>query len=218
MKQRVWDLPTRLFHWLLVVLIAFSWWTIESGRLEWHIWSGFAVLALLCFRLLWGLFGSSTARFSNFVRGPRGIFAYLRDVNGWREIGHNPLGALSTLTLLFLLAAQVGLGLFNTDSDGLTGGPLSHLIGFEASERVQELHDDLFDVLLLFIGLHIAAIVFFRLVLGKKLTGPMITGVAELEPGVEPMRPGKWWVAALCLVTALAFTRWVVAGAPPFGS
>lgn len=218
MKQRVWDLPTRTFHWLLVLLIALSWWSAENGRLDAHLWSGLGILALLVFRLLWGLFGSSTARFSSFVRGPASILAYVRDMSGWRGIGHNPLGALSIVALLLLIAVQVGLGLFNTDSDGLTGGPLSHLIGFEASERVYEFHDDLFDVLLVFIGLHVAAIVFFRLVLGKRLTGPMLTGAAELEPGVEPMRPARWWVAALCLAVAVAITGWIAGGAPPFGS
>jgi cytochrome b len=174
-------------------------------------------LHLLIFRLLWGLFGSSTARFSSFIRGPAAILAYLRDVKGWRGIGHNPLGALSALALMVLIAAQVGLGLFNTDSDGLVGGPLAHHIGFEASERVHDLHEELFDVLLVFIGLHIAAVLFYRLAFSNELTWPMITGRAELAPGIEPMRPGKWWVALLCLFAAVAVTRWIVAGAPPLG-
>jgi cytochrome b len=217
MKQRVWDLPTRLFHWLLVLFVALSWWTAEEGPIELHIWSGIAILALLIFRLLWGLFGSSTARFSSFVRGPGAVLPYVRDVRGWRQIGHNPLGALSALALLGLIAVQVGLGLFNTDRDGLSGGPLSHFIGFETSKLVHDLHEDLFDVILIFIGLHVAAIVIYRLVFGKKLVGPMVTGRAELEPGIDPMRPARWWVALLCALAALAVTRWVIAGAPPFG-
>lgn len=216
MKQPVWDLPTRLFHWALVVLIGLSWWTAEEGPIELHIWSGLAILALLIFRLLWGLFGSSTARFSGFVRGPAAILAYVRDVKGWRGLGHNPLGALSALALIVLISAQVGLGLFNMDSDGFVGGPLAHHIDLEALEVVHDLHEDLFDILLVFIGLHIAAILFYRLVFRKGLTWPMITGRAELAPGIEPMRPGKWWVALLCLVAALAVTRWIIAGAPPF--
>ena len=215
MKQRVWDLPTRLFHWSLVALIAFSWWSGKNDRVELHIWSGYAVLTLLIFRLLWGFFGSSTARFANFVRGPRAVLGYLR--GQWRGTGHTPLGALSVIALLLLLFAQVVLGLFNTDDDGLNGGPLAHLISFDASETVNELHFGLFDVVLVFIALHTAAIVFYRVALGKRLTQPMITGVAELDPEAEPMRPAKWWVALLCLVAALAFTRWIVAGAPPFG-
>ena len=216
MKVPVWDLPTRLFHWLLVALVGFSWWSAENDELDLHIWSGLAILSLLVFRLLWGLVGSSTARFVNFVRGPRTIIAYVRDLKGWRPIGHSPLGALSVLALLGALAAQVGLGLFAVDNDGLSEGPLAYLVSADASEEAADLHEDLFEVIKILVGLHIAAILFYRLALGKKLVGPMITGKAAAE-GAEPMRPGKWWAALLCLAAALAFTRWIVAGAPPLG-
>ena len=89
-KQRVWDLPTRIAHWLLAALIAFSWWSVKNHHTDWHIWSGIAILTLLIFRLLWGFVGSSTARFSGFVRGPRAVLDYLR--GEWRGIGHTPLG------------------------------------------------------------------------------------------------------------------------------
>jgi cytochrome b len=214
-RARVWDLPTRLFHWLLVALIAFSWWSQEEDHIELHIWSGISILTLLIFRLLWGFFGSSTARFSSFVRGPRAVIAYARDMKGWRAVGHTPLGALSVVALLVLTAVQVGLGLFNSDDDGLVEGPLAHLIGYDTSEAVHDLHEDLFDVLLVFIGLHIAAVLFYRLFLGKRLTGAMITGRAAIDPAAEPMRPGKWWAALLCLLIAVGVSRWVIAGAPP---
>ena len=216
-KQAVWDLPTRLFHWLLVALIAFSWWSAENDEFDLHIWSGLAVLTLLVFRLLWGLVGSSTARFVNFIRGPRAILAYLRDMKGWRAIGLTPLGALSVVALLGLIALQAGLGLFASDEDGFFEGPLAYLISADMSEALTELHEDTFEILKIFIGLHIAAILFYRLMLGKRLVGPMITGRAKLEPGIEPMRPAKWWAALLCLAIAIGFTRWIIAGAPPFG-
>ena len=108
MKQPVWDLPVRLVHWLLAALIAFSWWSVNYHHTDWHIWSGFAILTLLLFRLLWGLFGSSTARFANFVRGPKAVGRYLR--GQWSGIGHNPLGALSIIALFAAVAVQVGLG------------------------------------------------------------------------------------------------------------
>lgn len=214
--QPVWDLPTRLFHWLLVGLIAFSWWSAEEHEDQLHIWSGLAVLTLLVFRLLWGLFGSSTARFAGFVRGPSGIRAYLR--GEWRGIGHNPLGALSVVALLGLLAFQVALGLVASDEDGLMQGPLSHLVGVEASEQAAELHEAMFNVLLVFIGLHVAAILFYALVRRKNLVRPMISGRARIADGVEPMRSGRGWVALLCLLAAVAVARWIAAGAPPFGS
>src|SRR4030095_2671657 len=95
LKQRVWDLPTRLFHWVLVGLIGFSWWSGKNDEVDLHIWSGIAILTLLIFRMLWGFFGSSTARFSSFVRGPKAVLTYVRDMKGWLPIGHTPLGALS---------------------------------------------------------------------------------------------------------------------------
>ena len=215
-KAAVWDLPTRLFHWLLVALIALSWWSAENDRMDLHLWSGIAVLTLLLFRLLWGLVGSSTARFASFVRGPGQVLGYLR--GEWRGIGHNPLGALSVVALLGLTLVQVGLGLFSTDEDGLYPGFLAHWVSLDASEAAAELHDDLFDVLLVFIGLHVAAILFYLLVQRKDLVSPMITGRAAADADTQPMQRGKWWAALLCLAAAIAVTRWVIAGAPPFGS
>ncbi len=218
MKQPVWDLPIRLFHWLLAALIAFSWWSVKNHHTDWHIWSGFAILTLLFFRLLWGLVGSSTARFSSFVRGPRAVRDHLHDSTSWRVAGHTPLGALSVVALLAAIAVQVGLGLVSTDEDGLNEGPLAQLVSLNVSETARDLHELFFNVVLGLIVLHAAAILYFRLVLGQKLTKPMITGRAALEPGVEPMRPGKWWVAVICLLAAFAITRWIVAGAPPLGT
>jgi cytochrome b len=213
--QRVWDLPTRLVHWLLAALILFSWWSAENHHTGWHIWSGCAILTLLLFRLAWGFAGSSTARFASFVRGPVALRDYWR--GKWTGIGHSPLGALSVISLLLAIAVQVGLGLVAQDEDGIYAGPLSRLISSDASDRARELHETWFNLLLALVVLHVAAIAYYRL-RGRKLTKPMITGRAAIGPGLAPMRPGKWWVALLCLAAAVAVTRWVIAGAPPFGS
>ena len=218
MKQRVWDLPTRLFHWTLVVLVALAWWSAENDRLELHLYVGYGVLSLLLFRVGWGLFGSSTARFSAFVRGPAAVARYIRDRFQWPVAGHAPLGALSVLALLAMLLVVVGTGLIASDEDGLFSGPLAYLVSLSASETATELHEKLFDLLVVLIGLHVAAILLYRLALGRNLLGPMITGKAELAPGVEPLRPGRWWAALLCLVAAIAITRWIIGGVPPFGS
>lgn len=213
----VWDLPTRLFHWLLVALIGFSWWTAEEGRSDWHFYSGYGILTLLLFRLMWGFVGSSTARFRNFIRGPRAVLGYVRDMHGWSDTGHTPLGALSVVALLALVALQVATGLINTDDDGLVEGPLAPLVSFEISEAAHDLHDQLFNVLLVFICLHVTAIVLYRLVLGRRRVGPMITGLARIESDTEPMRPARRWLAVVCLIAAIAITRWIIGGAPPFG-
>jgi cytochrome b len=215
-EQRVWDLPVRLTHWLLAALIAFSWWSVKYDHTDWHIWSGIAILTLLLFRLMWGFVGSSTARFANFVRGPRQVLRYLH--GDWRGIGHSPLGALSILALYLVTAIQVGLGLLNEDDDGLYAGPLASFLSPDTTDKIRDFHELNFYILLGLIGLHVAAILYYRLVRGKKLTRPMITGRAAIDPAAEPMRSGKWWVALMCLALALAIARWVVAGAPPFGS
>ena len=135
-------------------------------------------------------------------------------MKGWRAIGHNPIGAISVLALLGLVALQVATGLINSDDDGLVEGGLAPLVSGDLADAAHELHELTFNVLLVFIGLHVAAVLFYRVVLGKKLVGPMISGNAALDPDVAPMRPGKGWVAVLCLLVALAVTRWVIAGAP----
>ena len=213
--QPVWDLPTRLFHWLLAALIAFSWWSIRNHHTDWHIWSGCAILTLLIFRILWGFAGSSTARFSSFVRGPRAIGEYWR--GKWSGIGHNPLGALSVLALLGAVTLQVSLGLISEDEDGLYMGPLATLVSTDTADKARDTHELWFNVILGLIALHVLAIVYYRM-RGRKLTLPMVTGRARVERGTEPMRPGKWWVALVCLAIGIGITRWIIAGAPPFGS
>ena len=212
-RQPVWDLPIRLVHWLLAGLIAFSWWCAEYDHLDWHIWSGCAILTLLIFRLLWGFVGSSTARFAGFVRGPKAVRDYLR--GRWTGTGHTPLGALSVVALYGALMLQVGLGLVSEDEDGIVTGPLYRLVTTETSDKAASLHATWFNIILVLIGIHVAAIIFYRL-RGKDLVTPMITGRAALEPGTRPMRAGKWWVALICLGVAIGIVRWVIAGAPPF--
>jgi cytochrome b len=126
------------------------------------------------------------------------------------------LGALSTIALFGALAIQVGLGLIAEDEDGLYTGPLYRLVGSDTSDKARDLHELWFNVILGLIALHVAAIIFYRL-RGKHLTKPMITGRAKLDPGTAPMRPGKWWVALICLGVSIGIVRWVIAGAPPFG-
>lgn len=213
-EQPVWDAPVRLVHWLLAGLIAFSWWSVHNHHTDWHIWSGCAILTLLIFRLLWGVVGSSTARFASFVRGPKSIMADFR--GRWTGIGHSPLGALSVLVLFGAVAVQVGLGLISEDEDGLYTGPLYRLVSTDTSDKARDIHELWFNVILGLIVLHVGAILFYRL-RGRRLTKPMITGRAVVDPDAAPMRPGKWWVALICLAIGIGVTRWVIAGAPPFG-
>ena len=208
-RVRIWDAPIRIFHWLLVLLMPVLWWTAEEEMLVEHRIAGYALLGLLVFRLLWGLIGSSTARFSGFVRGPRAVIGYLTG-RAPHAIGHNPLGALSVMALLGLLSLEVGLGLFATDEDGIAPGPLSHLVSIDAAEEIADLHEDLFDVLLVLIGLHVAAILFYAIVKRANLVGPMITGSGEAPEGTAPMTAAPAWRFYAAAALAAAVTLWVI--------
>jgi cytochrome b len=187
-RVSVWDIPTRIVHWLMVLLFAVSWWTGKSGRLEWHRWSGYALLGLVAFRIFWAFFGSSTARFAQFLRGPREILGYLK--GRWALApGHNPLGALSVLAILVLLAAQIGFGLFAVDVDGIESGPLSIHVSFETGRACAKWHDTVFDVLLWLIGLHVAAVLYYAAIKKENLIGAMFSGKREYASmPVQPVR------------------------------
>ncbi|MGQ0558071.1 MAG: cytochrome b/b6 domain-containing protein [Sphingosinicella sp.] len=213
-KGRIWDLPTRAFHWLLVVLIGAAWWTADQGMPEWHARIGMGVLMLLLFRLAWGFIGSSTARFTGFVRGPGAVLASLRGRHR-RHLGHNPLGALSVIALLALTAAMVGLGLVAIDEDGLFPGPLALLVSEDVSEWATELHEhEMFDLLLVMVALHVAAILYYFLARRQDLLTPMISGHGTVPDGAPPMVPAPEWRAWLAAAIALLASWWVWEGAP----
>lgn len=180
-RQRIWDLPTRLFHWALAGAVTAATVTGKIGGewIEWHGRSGLFILGLVIFRLLWGFIGSPTARFANFVRGPAAIRAYLR--GQWQGIGHNPLGALAVLALLGLSAAQVVSGLFAND-DITFQGPLAALISKDDSDHARALHTLVFYALSAVVGLHLAAIAFYTRVKKQSLVRPMLTGWQEPRP------------------------------------
>lgn len=178
--ERVWDLPVRICHWLLVLLVPAAWASAEFGDVAktQHEIVGLTLLGVVLFRLVWGLVGSRTARFASFVRGPKAILAYARGLFSKEAepvVGHNPLGALSVLALLAALLAQAGTGLF-TDDDVLAQGPLRHLVSYDTARALTSIHHTIFDGLLALITLHLLAVLFYALVRRQNLVGPMITG------------------------------------------
>lgn len=175
----IWDLPTRLFHWLLAISIPAALVTgmIGGDLIDWHGRIALFILGLITFRLVWGFIGSSSARFASFVRGPRAIRQYLR--GEWRGVGHNPLGALAVLGMLALIAAQIGTGLCAND-DIAFQGPLADLVGKELSNRLTHLHALLQWGLIGIITLHVAAIAFYTRVKRENLVRPMLTGRKEV--------------------------------------
>lgn len=206
-RVRIWDWPTRAFHWLLVLLIAAMWWTGDTD-VELHVTLGIVTTGLLLFRLIWGLIGSSTARFSNFLKGPRGVISYLNGSAG-HALGHNPLGGWSVALMLAVLTVQVALGLFSEDDDGLAWGPLSTWLDGDTAEWVTEWHQWLFNPILALIALHVAAVLYYAVVSRRNLVGPMITGSGSASDGVEPMGGAPAWRLAVALAIAAGTAFWL---------
>ena len=202
----VWDLPTRLFHWSLVGAVATSLATEQFGKMDVHVISGHVVLALVIFRICWGVVGGRHARFSDFVRGPGEVLAYLKELlkgKSPHHLGHNPLGGWSVIALLTVLAVQAGTGLFSND-DILTEGPLSGLVGKSMSDTLTYYHGLSSNVLYALIGLHLAAIAFYT-VKGHALIGAMVGGEKDDAPGNEmPGARGNLSIAAVIVFGAAA--------------
>ena len=178
---RVWDLPTRLFHWSLVALVLAAFVTIKTGRTDWHFYCGYAICTLLGFRIVWGIVGGRYARFANFLHGPGAVLAQLRgDPAHQSRLGHSPLGSLSVWVLLLLLLFQVGTGLFAND-DIASEGPLARHVSNALSSRLTSLHHANEPILLGFIGLHIVAILAYRVFARRNLVGPMLRGDVAID-------------------------------------
>lgn len=216
-KIRVWDLPLRLFHWALTVLIVIAIVTqnIGGNAMEWHFRAGYAILALLLFRVLWGFAGSRYARFSSFMYGPSSILAYLRGRER-RDVGHNPLGALSVFSLLGVLLMQVVAGLFAND-DIASEGPLAKFISKDLSDQITWLHKDVGSILIyVLVGLHVLAILYYRIVRRRDLLKAMITGDQEVETAA-PSAVDSWRVRlfAMLLLAASSGFVWYLVTLPP---
>ncbi|MFZ5843062.1 MAG: cytochrome b/b6 domain-containing protein [Pseudomonadota bacterium] len=224
---KIWDIGIRLFHWSLVLLIPASWLLVEESDaisewanargwylepIVWHARLGFIVLGLLVFRLLWGVLGSDTARFRHFVRSPRTVLAYLRKLLAPSSadapsIGHNPAGGWMVVVLLALLLAQTLSGLFNYDDISFEA-PFYSLVGEDISDALHDWHELNFDLLLVAIALHIAAIIFYALVKKERLVPPMITGTRIVATDAAPMMVGGWRLL-ICLLLGAATSWWL---------
>ena len=176
MRRYVWDWVVRLCHLVFILGCLGAYLTYQMGQMTWHAACGYAVLAALGLRLAWGLFGSPHARFSDFVRGPAAVLAYLRR---WRSqpapVGHNPLGGWAVLALLAMLAAETLTGLFSDDEVALTG-PLRGFVSDDAAQMLTHLHRLAFNGLVALVALHLGAIALYALIKRINLVGPMITG------------------------------------------
>jgi len=210
----VWDLPTRLFHWLLLICVILSFVTGNIGGivLEYHLLSGYAILVLLIFRLAWGFVGSRTARFSSFVKGPATVLAHVTTLLKKKTedpyLGHNPLGGWSIVAMLLVMFVQVATGLFAND-DILTEGPLYAWVNNDTSNLLTWVHLINRFVLVALIAIHIFAVFFYFFFKHENLIGPMITGMKHWHAAVENTA-GSNLLAATILGLAILLVYFLV--------
>lgn len=212
---RVWDLPTRLFHWALALCVVALVITANVGGnwMTWHLRLGYAVLTLLLFRIVWGLVGGHWSRFTSFIYAPGTVLAYLRG-QGRPEhrVGHNPLGALSVFALLAILLLQVGTGLFSDDEIAFTG-PLVSLVSGNTVNLATSYHKNVGKLIVLaLVALHLGAIAFYKLVKKDSLVRPMISGDKQMD---TPMRSATdtaatRLLALLVLALCAGLVYWLV--------
>jgi cytochrome b len=215
-RIRVWDWPVRAFHWALMALMVVSVIAIEVGGNSkvWHMRAGYAILALVLFRIAWGFAGTRYARFASFVRGPGAVLAYLKDLSRRSKkvyVGHNPLGGWSVVALLALLLVQAGTGLFAND-DIITEGPLVRLISKELSDSITWFHRRNGWALWSLVGVHVAAVLYYLLALKENLIRPMITGAKTLPRRFvdSGFGSGRGGVAVVLLALAALAVWWLV--------
>lgn len=210
-KVVIWDAPTRLFHWLTVILVAAAYATWRFDWMDWHVGVGDALLALVVFRLVWGFLGSETARFAGFVASPRAAFTHLMHMfrrEPDREIGHNPAGGWMVLVLLALLLGETLSGLY-INNDIADEGPLTHVVPAPISNLIDTLHTVLWWTLLAAVTLHALAVAVYWTAKGQNLVLPMVTGRKTLPPEtrapalVGPLRALLILGGSVLAVTAL---------------
>jgi cytochrome b len=213
---RLWDLPTRLFHWLLVLAVTGSLVSVNLGGtwMLWHERFGLTIIGLLSFRLVWGLVGSTYARFHQFVLGPRAVVAYLK--GHWEGVGHNPLGALSVLAILGLFGFQAVTGLFATDAIAFNG-PLYRALSSGWSDTITSWHKLSEWFIFGLIGLHIASVLFYTVVKKNNLITPMVTGRKTVSQKSVVGYKGGGLLALVIALAVAALAVWVANGAllPP---
>ena len=207
---RVWDPFLRVFHWSLITLFVIAWRTGENHAMDRHRQAGYAILALLLFRVFWGFAGSRTARFAQFLKGPAAIRAYLASTDETPSDGHNPLGGWSVAALLTVLLGITLSGLFAVDIDGFESGPLADWVSFDQGRLAAEWHEMVFKAALAVIGLHVLAIGFYQVLIGHDLISPMITG--KRARGKDEAAADLRWSPVLALVgiAAVGLVTWAV--------
>ena len=212
---RVWDLPVRVFHWVLVLLVVSQIVTVSIGgnAMEYHVLGGYAILTLVTFRIAWGIWGTRTARFASFVRGPLTVIRYARSLAGPpadHHSGHNPLGGWSVLAMLASLLLQTVSGLF-ADDEIMTTGPLWKYVSDDTASLFNPIHETNALVLLTLICIHLGAILFYLIAKKQNLIVPMFSGRKPVaDGGGQSLRPLEGALRALVVLTICAAATWAI--------
>ncbi len=206
-RVRVWDLPTRVFHWTLVLLVGVSVVTVRIGAtwMDCHAICGASIMALILFRIAWGFIGGRESRFASFMRGPATVIRYAKTLHrqsSMRYLGHNPMGGWSVLLMLFSLFFQAATGLFAND-DILTEGPLFHLVGKSASDSLTTLHRLNSSVFIALVFLHVCAVLFYLVYKKDNLVTPMFSGFKSWPRKIDADDDNVWMAVAVTALLAL---------------
>lgn len=214
-KLLVWDLPVRLFHWLLVFSLIGAWYTSDGERdlIDVHLKIGYFILGLILFRIIWGVVGTKYAKFSQFIPNKRTLVKYLKERKNnkiYHPLGHNPLGALMVVLMLLLILSQAISGLFMND-DVFTTGPYYDSVSSSMQKTMSFIHHNVFDVILILSGIHIGA-AFFYLVMKKiNLIFPMFTGYKSSDNENERgIKSSKLLLALVVLAVVGLFLYWLL--------
>lgn len=211
---KIWDLPTRVFHWSIVLLVLASWLTAEMSWMDLHFLSGYTILGMVAFRLAWGVLGSETSRFRSFLKSPPAALRHLRHAfvrEPDLEVGHNPAGGWMVVLLLVLLVVQVGTGLSSND-DVMVEGPLAKYVGKGWSDWLGTIHSINFTLLQIAVGIHVAVVLAYWLLKRQNLLIPMITGIKQMPSRIRAPRMANpilaiAVIAGAAVLAVLAATR-----------
>jgi cytochrome b len=211
---RVWDVPVRLFHWTLVALLVAAVISVKVGgnAKEWHLRCGYAILALVLFRFIWGFVGTHHARFATFVKGPGAVAGYVRSILERRHethAGHNPLGGWMIVVMLVALLAQACLGLFSND-DIVLDGPLVRLVDKDLSDAITTWHRRGAWLIFALAGLHVGAVAFYLVAFKENLVRPMLTGAKVLHPRLAPAHITETAGRAVVVLALCGVVVWYV--------
>lgn len=209
---KVWDLPTRIFHWLLAIVFVFM---IISGEqdslMEWHFYGGYLLAGLVVFRIIWGVLGTKYSKFKSFATSPNSVFSYLKSIFTKQHkhyVGHTPAGGYMIFVLLGLISIQILTGTATTD-DIIWEGPFYSVLSSDITTLAGQVHHLLQNALQVIVGIHVLAIIYYKLILKESLAPAMLHGKKQITGTVAERDCVKWWALLAAIIPGLALTAYL---------